>query len=146
MAMRVTWWWRENPEDVSRLREGIHGLWSSTNPANWIEKDTMRTFTHDLSGATAIGGHFELEREERLVVDGRELLYLVGKAHVDTACCGVGGCRYALVPGWIASWRQGRSEQGVPTSEVIPVEAEGAKARIRRAIEARETLNQVVFW
>ena len=106
----------------------------------------MRTFTHDLSGATAIGGHFELEREQRLTVDGRELLYLIGSAHVDTACCGAGGCRYAVVPGWIEAWRQGRTAQGIPTSEVIPVQGEAARARVRQAIFRRETLNQVVFW
>jgi len=105
-----------------------------------------RTFVHDLSGATAIGGHFELESEHRLEVDGREVLYLLGMANVDTACCGVSGCRYALVPGYVVDWRAGQTAAGVPTTEVEPVLGESAQRAVRRAIEARITVNQVVFW
>jgi len=105
-----------------------------------------RVFTHDLRGATAIGGHFELEREERLTVDGQELLFLLGRAHVDTACCGVGGCRYVVVPGWLLSWHSGRTADGTPTSEVDPVVGESDRRRVRAAIGKRVRVNQVVFW
>lgn len=105
-----------------------------------------RTFVHDLSGATAIGGHFELASEHRIEVEGREVLYLVGVAHVDTACCGTSGCRYALVPGYVVAWHRGRTAAGVPTSEVEPIASEGARRAVQRAIEAEVTVNQVVFW
>ena len=104
------------------------------------------TFTHSLQGARAIGGEFELEREERLAVGDREAIYLVGNAHVDTACCGVTGCRYAVVPGWVVAWHSGRDANGTATSEVELIEAEAEQRAVRRAIEARERVNQVVFW
>lgn len=105
-----------------------------------------RSFVHDLGGATAIGGHFELHSEHRLVVEGREVLVVLGAALVDTACCGASGCRYALVPGYLVGYRSGESDAGVPLSEVEPVQGEGAQREVRRAIEGQFTVNQVVFW
>ena len=105
-----------------------------------------RPFVHDLSGAQAIGGSFELHEELRLPVAGREVLVLLGAAHVDTACCGVGGCRYAVVPGWILRYRAGSTAEGVPVSEVDPVVGESARRRVREALTAREHLDQIVFW
>lgn len=105
-----------------------------------------RTFVHDLSGARAIAGHFELQSEHRLRVGEREVLFLVGVASVDSACCGVSGCRYALVPGYLVGFHSGRSAQGVVTSEVEPVSAEAEQREVRRAITDEHALNQVVFW
>lgn len=105
-----------------------------------------RTFVHDLTGATAIGGSFELQSEHRVPVEGREVLVLLGAAIVDTACCGASGCRYALVPGYLVEYRQGETAEGVPVSRVEPVVGEAAQRAARRAVEARFTVNQVVFW
>lgn len=105
-----------------------------------------RTFTHDLAGAQAIGGSFELHEELRLTVAGREALVLLGAALVDTACCGVGGCRYAVVPGWILRYRAETDADGVDVSEVEPVVGETEKRLVRQALTAREHLDQVVFW
>jgi len=105
-----------------------------------------KCFTHDLSGAQAIGGSFELHEELRLTVAGREALVLLGAAHVDTACCGVGGCRYAVVPGWILRYREETTPDGVDVSEVEPVVGETEKRLLREALAARERLDQVVFW
>lgn len=103
-------------------------------------------FVHDLAGAQAIGGSFELHEELRLSVAGREALVLLGAAHVDTACCGVGGCRYAVVPGWILRYREETDAHGVDVSEVEPVVGEAEKRLVREALAARERLDQVVFW
>ena len=105
-----------------------------------------RSFTHDLAGATAIGGSFELQSEHRLTVDGREVLVLLGVALVDRACCGASGCRYALVPGYLVAYRSGETAEGVPVSEVEPVTGESARRAVKRAVEDLATVNQVVFW
>jgi hypothetical protein len=94
---------------------------------------------------TAIGGHYVLVREARLPFRGREVLYLIGYAAFDTACCGVGGCAYALVPGFIASWKSGRKEGGLAVSQVEPIRAEAVQREIRRLIEQQETVHQVRF-
>ena len=104
------------------------------------------TFVHDLGGARSIAGEFALQSEHRLRVDGREVLFLVGVASVDSACCGTSGCRYALVPGFVAAFHSGKTDAGVPTSEVELIRAEADRRAVRRAIEERFTLNQVVFW
>lgn len=107
-----------------------------------------RLYSHDSSAAQglAIAGHFELERELRLSHDGRDVLVLLGMALVDTACCGTTGMRYAVVPGFVLDWRAGTDDQGRPTSEVELVPDRPTQRAITRAIHARHTVTQVVFW
>jgi hypothetical protein len=106
----------------------------------------MRTFVHDLRGATAIGGSFELQSEHRLTLDDREVLVLLGVALVDAACCGASGCRYALVPGYLEAYHAAMTAEGVPISQVEPVVGEAAQRAVRQAITGAFTVNQVVFW
>jgi hypothetical protein len=94
---------------------------------------------------TAIGGWYVLAKEERLPFQGREVLYLVGHAAFDTSCCGAGGCAYALVPGFILSWREGENEEGFAVSQVEAIDDKGVQEEIRRLIEQRELVHQVQF-
>lgn len=105
-----------------------------------------RLYSHDRHAAQAIAGRFELERELRLSHDGRDVLVLLGTALVDTACCGTTGMRYAVVPGYVLGWHSGSDEEGRSTSEVEPVPDRPAQRAIGRAIRARHTVTQVVFW
>lgn len=93
----------------------------------------------------AIGGEYVLVKEERLPFRGREVLYLVGYAVLDTACCGVGGCGYALVPGFVVEWKSGLSPDGRPVSKVERIQDEALQAEIRRRILEVETVHQVRF-
>ena len=94
---------------------------------------------------TAIGGHYVLVKEARLPFQGGEILYLVGHAAFDTSCCGPGGCAYALVPGIVRSWQSGRTDEGLPISQVEPVREPDTQNEIRSLIERMETVQQVVF-
>ena len=94
---------------------------------------------------TAIGGHYVLVKEVRLPFHGREILYLVGHAAFDTTCCGPGGCAYALVPGFVASWHSSQTEDGLAVSQIEPVDDAGTQNKIRRLIERSETVQQVMF-
>lgn len=94
---------------------------------------------------TAIGGHYVLVKEVRLPFHGREILYLVGHAAFDTTCCGAGGCAYALVPGFVASWQSSRTEDSLAVSQVEPIHDAAAQTEIRRLIERVETVQQVRF-
>lgn len=93
----------------------------------------------------AISGRYVLVREARLPFRGREVLYLTGHAAFDTTCCGVGGCAYALVPGFIASWQSERKRDGLPVSQVEPIRDEAVQEEIRRLIEQKETVHQIRF-
>ncbi|MBI4286095.1 MAG: hypothetical protein HY670_09420 [Chloroflexi bacterium] len=92
-----------------------------------------------------IAGYYLPQREVRLAYDGREVLYVVGQAVVDSSCCGSGSWAYVLVPGFIVSW-QGRSGEAGPVTEVEPVADEAARNRVRQLIEAKEHVSQIEFW
>ena len=94
---------------------------------------------------TAIGGHYVLVKEARLPYAGQEILYLVGHAAFDSTCCGTGGCAYALVPGFVASWRGSRTGDGLAISRIVPIRDAETQNKIRRLIERSETVQQVHF-
>ncbi|HSJ56959.1 MAG TPA: hypothetical protein VLC95_07245 [Anaerolineae bacterium] len=94
---------------------------------------------------TAIGGHYLLVKEVRLAFEGREVLYVVGHAAFDTTCCGVGGCAYALVPGFVLRWKEKTSQDGPGVSEVEPVRDTRVQQEIEWLIQKQEIVQQVVF-
>lgn len=94
---------------------------------------------------TAIGGHYALVKEVRLPFRGREVLYLVGYGIFDTTCCGVGGCTYALVPGFILDWKSKTNRDGLAVSRVEPIRDETTRKEVRRLIKGTETVQQVRF-
>ncbi len=94
---------------------------------------------------TAIGGHYLLVKEAQLPFHGRKVLYLVGHAAFDTTCCGTGGCAYALVPGFIVSWKTGTNEDGLAVSAVQPIHQPDLQDQIRRLLERQEWVHQVIF-
>ena len=104
-------------------------------------------YTHALhQEVLSISGSYELEKEERLAYAGRELLYIIGNAVVDTSCCGYGSFRYAVVPGFVVSWRSRHNEAGESVSEVEPISQEAIKQEIAKRLRAAESVNQVQFW
>ncbi len=93
----------------------------------------------------AIGGHYQLVKEARLPFRGREVLYLVGHAAFETTCCGVGGCAYGLVPGFVVTWQGRVDEDGCAVSLVEPIRDQAIQEEVRRLIENKEIVHQVVF-
>ena len=94
----------------------------------------------------AIGGHYSLEKEVRLKYNNREVLYTLGQAVMDSSCCGMGGCRYALVPGYIVNWQNRTNEAGLPVSEVETISARVTQDDISQVIKEAEVVSQVDFW
>ena len=93
----------------------------------------------------AIGGHYVLVKEARLPFQGREIMYLLGYAAFETTCCGLGGCAYALVPGFILDWKRRTNDDGLAVSQVEPIRAGAVQEHVRRLIEKKEVVHQVVF-
>ena len=93
----------------------------------------------------AISGHYVLVKEGHLPFRGRQILYLVGHAAFDRACCGAGGCAYALVPGFIVEWKARTNQDGLAVSLVEPIHDEAVQREIRGLIERRETVHQIQF-
>ena len=92
----------------------------------------------------SISGHYTIEKEMRIEFDGREVLAVIGHMVIDHSCCGVGGCRYALVPGY-ALGPAATDADGVAYTEVEPIEDEIARERLSEIINSMEVVQQILF-
>lgn len=93
----------------------------------------------------AIAGSYRLTKEDCLPFRGGQVLYLIGHAAFDTACCGAGGCAYALVPGLVLDWMGSTDPEGHPVSQVAPIRDQLVQEMVGRLIQAREVVQQVLF-
>ncbi|MFH1032083.1 MAG: hypothetical protein V1767_05945 [Chloroflexota bacterium] len=113
-----------------------------------VTKYTHLELNKDYS--TGIAGYYSPEKEVRLRYDGREVLYVVGKAVIEatSSCCGGGSCPYAIVPGYVVNWQTTKSESGLPVSEIEPISDEHVQGDIKKIIESKEDLPllAVGFW
>ena len=106
----------------------------------------IKEYTHEIGGEVrSISGGYELEMEGKLEMDGEEVLYVVGNAVVDTSCCGVGGCRYALVPGYVRQFKTRQDEQDLWISEVEPIIDTATRQEIIQVLKEKEMVQQVQF-
>ena len=96
--------------------------------------------------AAGIAGYYIPQKEVRLNYDNREVLYVIGHAVIESACCGTGSWGYALVPGYIINWQNSRNEAGQPVSEVEPISDEAAQSNIKKLIQTNESVSQIGFW
>jgi len=93
----------------------------------------------------SIGGHYTIIEEGRMNHRGRILLYVVGVAVVDSACCGTGGCRFIHVPGYITAWQQQTGPDGLPVSAVEPVGDIKDRKTIKALLDRQFPHSQVFF-
>ena len=105
-------------------------------------------FSHPKLGqeVTAIGGHYVFGKEIRLGYKGREILYFVGYAVIDSTCCGVGGTAYVLVAGYIRKWKFKKSPDDTTISQVEPIFDHVDQKQVRKAIQRKEMVYQVEFY
>jgi len=92
-----------------------------------------------------IGGRYILSQEKRLSYNGRQVLYFIGCAVVDSSCCGPGGCTYALVPGYIEQWKYRLTPGNLPVTQVNPIRDKDVQKALRRLIKEKEPVQQVNF-
>jgi hypothetical protein len=92
------------------------------------------------------GGGYLFIEEGKLNYRGKEVLYLVGMAGIESSCCGTGGCAFIKVPGYIRTWKKGRSESGQPISEVERIDARDQQIEIQEFLKERHPgFSQVEF-
>lgn len=96
----------------------------------------------------SISGTYTLVKESTLKHNGRDILYVVGTAIVDTSCCGFGSLLYATVPGYVVKWKVREDEAGLSVSQVEPIEDETIKREIAQALKEAESIenHNVNFW
>ena len=106
----------------------------------------MKEYTHEIGREVrSISGGYELEMEGKLEMDGEEVLYVVGNAVVDSSCCGVLGCRYALVPGYVRQFKTRQEQQDLWISEVEPIIDTATRQEIIQVLKEKEMVQQVQF-
>ena len=93
----------------------------------------------------AISGYYTFLKEVRLPFHDREILYILGCAIIDNSCCGVGGCGFALIPGYILSWKSRIDDQGKPVTEVEPLRDKNEQKELTRLIQDNEMVTQIQF-
>ncbi len=111
---------------------------ANTDPQDFVHPQLGRE-------VTAIGGHYVFGKEIRLPYNGREILYFVGYAVLDSTCCGVGGCAYVLVPGFIRQWKYKKNQGDCFISKMDPIRDFAMQKDIRRLIQKKEMVFQVTF-
>lgn len=90
-------------------------------------------YVHLPEGSDDHSGHGVKARwwERMIVHQGRDVLYLLTDAVVDTVCCGDRVFHYATVLGYVKEWQSGKDEHGLPVSSVEPI----GDSSVQRAIE-----------
>ena len=93
----------------------------------------------------AVGGRYLLTDERRISFGNTEILYHIGAAVVDSSCCGVGGCGFAIVQGVITSWHETTSSDGFAMSRVELITASEHRRVVSDFVQRREKVQQVRF-
>ena len=115
---------------------------------------TVKKYTHleiDKEVPAGISAYYVPQKEVRLKYNDREVLYVIGHAEIETACCCGGSCgpnswKYSVVPGYLLKWQNEQSESGLPVSEVEPIADEKVRNNIRQIIQDNEGNPRIDFW
>jgi hypothetical protein len=107
----------------------------------------MKRYTHEElhSEVTSISGGYSYVMEELLSYKGRDVLCVVGEGHVDNSCCGVGGCIFIDIPGYVLSLKNGKNESGLDVSEVEPIVDLDEKSEITKILGSRYPMAEIRF-
>lgn len=107
----------------------------------------LRHYEHAINEEIqSISGWYMLDKEETIAYKGKTYFYAMGNGVVEASCCGVGGCRYAVVPGAVMEWKSGTNEVGLMTSLIEPIQDEQIREVLRVLISEKEGVSQVQFW
>ena len=86
---------------------------------------------------------YEIEAEKTLDMDGHRVVYSIGCAVTDNACCGAFGCRFAVVQGFEKT-DCGNAASG-SDREIEPITDAEWRARVYEAVINAEKVDQVQF-
>ena len=93
----------------------------------------------------AIGGHYVIIDEVRLPFEGKQILYQKCYALIDGSCCGVGGCPFVHVKGFLLDWKRKKDFLGQDVSLVEPIREEGLKRTLQKLLQEKEVYHQIRF-
>jgi hypothetical protein len=91
-------------------------------------------------------GYYTPQKEVKINYNGREVLYTVSQAVIESSCCGISDFSSALIPGYIKEWQARKDKDGFMVTDVEPVVDEVARDAIRKIIKDTEHIYQTEFW
>jgi hypothetical protein len=96
----------------------------------------------------ALAGYYAVTDELRLKHNGREVLCIIGICIIDGSCCGNRSFRYALVPGYIVTWKGKKDKSGRTVTEVEPITDKATKQHIEATLQDTQTIFKpnIEFW
>jgi hypothetical protein len=104
-------------------------------------------FSHRLNEEVrGISGWYVFTKEGTFMLGPSRVLFLVGHGLVDSACCGFGGCLFALVPGSVIAFKYASDPDGRPVSLVLPITDPERQDRIKSLLIRQEGVSQVLFY
>lgn len=92
----------------------------------------------------SVSGHYTVDEEAIMSLDGRDILYFLGYACLDTSCCGPYGDRFALVAGEVVGHRA--NAEDAPLSHVTPLTEPEDQDRLRAWLGDHHDVRDVRFW
>jgi len=95
---------------------------------------------------TSVSGHYTFDEEKHLYYEDKDVLYLTASAVIDSSCCGVGGCLFALVIGFVLRWHIKKDKNNLPVSIVDTISDPIVRNNISKAIIIETNVSQVNFW
>ena len=104
-------------------------------------------YVHLSEGVDQHSGHGMSARwsERTLSYGGRDVLYLLTDAVVDTVCCGDRVFHYATVLGYVKEWKKEQNDAQLPVSVIEPVLDPGARKGIEESLRSIDADVQVSF-
>ena len=118
------------------------------------EGKTTREYVHQELGKEleVPAGYYTLFEELKLKHKGKEALCVTGVGVVECSCCagfsiaGGSGGTYALVPGYLVSWKSRKNASGLPISDVEPIINDVERREIAKKIREIEYVGNIEFW
>jgi hypothetical protein len=97
----------------------------------------------------SIAGSCTFGKEDKIRYKNRDVLYITGKAQLDTSCCSSCEWFYVTIPGYIVKWHNKANNAGMPVSEFEPVvnitEQDEIKTILRKTDEQVKTRSGYYF-
>jgi hypothetical protein len=93
-----------------------------------------------------IAGYYVPLEEHIIPFDGKDLLFLLGFACIESSCCGVRSWNYIQVPGFLTGKNSKGSEGITGVSEVDTIEDTPTRLRIAEILAAQYPGADVDWW
>ena len=108
----------------------------------------LQEFTHPELGeeVRSISGYYVPCEEHTLIHKGREVIYILGQACLDTSCCSTSAWSYVQVPGFLVTKHIRGTDTATPVSEVEPIEDQETRDALMELLSKEYPGARIEIW